>query len=92
MQTSEYWEPWQPTLGDRVRVQLNQECEFWAHKPESWDDGGIGIVTRIVPLDRNAGHGYEVTFEKPWPFDPADPDHQVVSSPYAAAELEPIDQ
>lgn len=28
---TEFWEPWQPEIGQRVRVKLNGECQVEAH-------------------------------------------------------------
>ena len=86
-----FFEPWTPKIGQRVRVRLSGECQFWGHRHVFREDGAIATVERIVPLDRNHGHGYEVLFDKPWPCDPNDSDTQLIGSPYAAIELEPVD-
>lgn len=92
--SAQYWEPWTPEVGQRVRVRLSGECQFaeqngGAHtvyiEPFS-EDGVIGrAVPAVWPTALEAGHAYFVAFE----------DGQGAASSgrggwYAAMELEPI--
>lgn len=99
-----FYEPWQPTVGQRVRVRLSGECRrkltdgvgkqigrrFGHH--ESFDGIG-GVVTS--PLfashsepNSSQGHPYLVLFESDVTID----GHECVGDYFAAIELEPIDQ
>ncbi len=69
--TSYVWEPWQPAVGDRVRVRLSGECR-WDRDGIAQDDPGhdeemldglLGTVTKHVPNVWKDGHHYRVEFE-----------------------------
>ncbi len=93
-------EPWQPKVGDRVRVRLSAECNLkWStvglssgrdygaqrHAPEV--DGVVGSVVE-QPAFTNAppGHPYPVRYDKPlWVGF-----NHVAGGNYAASELEPL--
>lgn len=49
---SEYFESWQPTVGRRVRVRLNPECQHFAEGQTSFD-GRTGTVIGVL----DQGHG-----------------------------------
>ena len=101
---AEYWEPWQPEVGQRVRVHLSGECqrlmetrverlpfggrELTGHPQEM--DGVTGIVVPIEPwMDITADHPYVVRFDEPLRL----PEYGVgrcLGTVFAAIELEPV--
>jgi hypothetical protein len=81
---SDFYEPWQPLIGQRVRVRASSECPNYRYG--GCADGVVGIVTDVAPyawLKRNGieqpEHRFEVTFAGGG-FDR-----------HCALELEPID-
>lgn len=87
---TDYWEPWQPAVGDRVRVRLSGECGRM--------ESGRYVHTHIMPgadghsgivISTNAGgdqHPYHVRFDEPY----LAYGTLVLSNVYAAIELEPL--
>lgn len=60
---TEFWEPWAPQVGDRVRVIYNPECPHgsWASELA---DRALGEVSEVDPDDPR-GHGYKVQLDHP---------------------------
>lgn len=100
-----FWEPWQPVVGQRVRVRLNAECRV---KPEEDspdsdlqivghhddEDGSIGQIKAIFtemesPLLVEQGHRFGVWWDGGMRKRGAD---WVLGNVYAAIELEPLDE
>lgn len=44
------WEPWEPTVGRRVRIRLSGECD---HRPP-WLDGLTGWVFHVLAIGEPA--------------------------------------
>jgi hypothetical protein len=90
-QPAGYWEPWQPRLGDRVRVRLSAECRApWAdegHDPRY--DGLSGTVAHFPWSSDWPGHPYTVRFDVTLPTE--NPYEVLVGGYFAAIELEPLD-
>lgn len=94
------WEPWQPKVGDRVRVRLNGECHRryhvmsllgthsdvrYGHVPE--EDGRIGTVAIGPGRPSEPSHRFAVVYDVPM-FSDGLP---IVGGAYAAIELELIE-
>lgn len=98
-----FYEPWQPKVGDRVRVRLSGECQAvciyyrraGAPLHKNIPDGRIGTVVEGHPMiDANDarlhardGHTYPVEFDDAV----LAPYGFIVGSHFAATELEPLD-
>jgi hypothetical protein len=89
------WEPWQPQVGQRVRLRLSPECS-WCRPRQRWH-GERGTVTSIgeAPPDvsvpgsfsqRYFAHRYTVRLDLPR----ADGFAAAYGGSFAAAELEPV--
>jgi hypothetical protein len=80
------WEPWQPKVGQRVRVLSRPECFYCRESPD--EDGLIGVVDEIrspeASTDDGAAHRFWVTFAE------VIPSHGCDLSHFAAIELEPV--
>lgn len=96
-------EPWDPKIGDRVRVRLNGECQvpLWRWSPlgvqsmnethDHREHGQIGTVNQHPDWARQAvllGHPYAVWFDQPIRINTG----LLVGACYAACELEPLDK
>ena len=85
---SDFWEPWTPQIGQRVRVLPRPEC-FYCREEGEQEVGLIGQVTDIEftpwPIDEKGApaHRYWVTFD-----DRAATDCGM--NHFAAGELEPV--
>ena len=96
------WEPWQPQVGQRVRLRISPECE--PHHDEdfnySWDysfalpaalrSGHSGTIIGLVGgVFADLGHPYHVEFDDPIQV----PwwNGGLVATKCAAIELEPIE-
>ena len=51
-QDQDFWEPWQPKIGDRVRVRLNGECRF-----ETSGFNRYGVPSKRYPTHREWENG-----------------------------------
>lgn len=80
-----WWEPWTPTVGQRVRIRLSEECDQVGHSRQ--EDGVVSTIVEIDPSGGGVGHPYAVTF------DPPIVDGQIPGyvNWFAAIELEPVD-
>lgn len=85
-------EPWEPKVGDRVRIVLNGECKgiksklgsrFDRHQPE--EGGLIGIVVEPSVVEDN-----EFTRTHPYLVKFMGFSHGIWGAIYAACELEPL--
>lgn len=101
--TPEFWEPWTPKIGQRVRVVLSGECQMQgssdspkeqlrgeAHGGEKWN-GKTGTVVRINwrPELTRQGHRFTVDWDEPeWI---SGWPRGIKGDNYAAIELEPLD-
>lgn len=94
----EFWEPWQPAIGQRVRVRLSGECpaerenemprHLIGHEPHV--NGVTGIVTEPNECGCWNGHRFRVSFDVVQ-HSRRYPDLLFLSgSVYAALELEPL--
>lgn len=95
-------EPWQPQIGDRVRVRLNGECQaafvsrfgtgqaFGTSSHIAESDGEIGTVSVFGELlISNPDHPFTVEFDKLiWSASEAS---FFFGAAYAACELEPLE-
>jgi hypothetical protein len=92
-----YWEPWQPKIGDRVRVRLSGEClvkgpamsaetgkRYLCDGHPEWENGVTGVVSvcRSGRCDGFSRHKVVVEF--------AHPDGRPWMGHFAACELEKI--
>ena len=75
--------PWQPQIGDRVRVHPGHECELCRISEDPSEDGATATVTGIETGEETEPHVYLVRFDQ-------DP-HDMPWDIYAAFELEPLD-
>ena len=96
---SDFYEPWTPEVGQRVRVRISAECQV---RPDpgsgadrsgvighvEWEDGLTGVVMPHPVGEAMAaqGHRYMVKWDQERILD----DERFNASPYAAIELEPI--
>ena len=97
---SEFWEPWQPEIGQRVRIRLSAECNVsWCddryrdgHPIEA--DGATGTVVKDRPDPPlwGATHPYVVVFDEPIvaPLFADGRESMWHGNYFAAIELEPI--
>lgn len=96
--TTEYWRPWRPAVGDRVRVRLSAECqvqggplsyatEIGVRGHFAGEDGRLGTVINegAYPYLVAQGHLYEVRFDEFF----YRGRYRVTKSCYPALELEP---
>lgn len=98
--SEEYWEPWHPEIGQRVRIRLHGECQL-KHLPNAMapthnlaHDKTTGTIVPFTPRDnvneaalensRQQGHRFAVLF--------ATPIHGDIGGHFAAIELEPIEE
>lgn len=74
--SNDYWEPWQPAIGDRVRVRISGECPSCRENQADKDttvhllesrDGKIGTVDHTGCDVGMPGHSYSVLWDKPIP-------------------------
>jgi FtsP/CotA-like multicopper oxidase with cupredoxin domain len=84
------WEPWVPTVGQRVRASLNGECP--AGHPRQIH-GAIGVVADPTkypnaPMAQYPGHRYVILWDVPFRRDDG---ATVKGSLMCAAELEPVE-
>lgn len=77
----EYFEPWQPDVGQRVRIRLNPECRHFADEHVAFD-GRTGTIIGVLDRGhRDAAHRFRVSLDgDAWSY-----------WVLAAAELEPMD-
>ena len=81
-----YWEPWQPQIGQRVRVLPRPEC-FYCREEGGQEVGAIGVVTSVDDHNRGSNepgseaHVYWVEADE----------FPCGLSHFAAGELEPAD-
>ena len=93
------WEPWTPTIGQRVRIRVSAECRArWNDSPDCIGhpetfDGRTGVFDEddqgqghLPPPETQATHPYGVTFDEPVWFDR----YWWGGGWFAAIELEPI--
>ena len=92
---SEFWEPWAPVIGARVRVRLSSECDLhvMAADPAVVNkmDGQTGrVIARVSGVRK--GHPYDVAIDRPFRAVHAVTKREGVvrSGLFAAVELEPI--
>lgn len=82
---SDFWEPWTPQVGQRVRVLARPEC-FYCRQEGAQETGVVGVVEGIRPADPTilepgaAAHVYWVEAD----------DFPCGLSHFAAGELEPV--
>lgn len=77
----DYWEPWEPKVGDRVSVRITLECPILPK--DGHEMVGTGTVLAINSQPVEPGHFYEVAGEG----EQGDPDY-VYFGHCAAVELE----
>lgn len=71
---SEFWEPWQPSKGDRVMIRVSRECPFHALTAEhgtpveavQWATGTVTQVNEAGPPQAH-GHKTRVRFDEEIP-------------------------
>lgn len=94
---SEIWEPWQPEVGDRVRVLARPEC-FYCREDHDAEVGATGVVSAVHPPKHLAheqeweaaqAHRYWVHFDDSTIVERTVAG--VIESHFAAAELVPVD-
>lgn len=60
---AEYFEPWQPREGQRVRVRLNPECRHF-EDPQASFEGRLGTVIAVLERGhRDPAHRYRVVLD-----------------------------
>ena len=97
------WQPWQPQVGDRVRVSVSAECggyhdvgrgpEFFPNHPRDKDgrpidNGATGTVIAILGPMSATRHWYGVSFDTPRYYAPLNETRR--GSIFSAIELEPL--
>jgi hypothetical protein len=94
----DYYEPWVPAVGQRVRVRLSGECRTPPH-PESaaarvgnvghapWTDGITGVVMSDDNPYMGEGHRFLVAWDESYWY----AQQWCTSAAYAAVELVPLD-
>jgi hypothetical protein len=94
---SEFWEPWVPAVGQRVRVRFTSECRARPHtdSPQgdlampghfAWEDGVTGVVTYDQIDTIQQGHRFMVR----WDTVRDHRGYRLTGAVYAAAELRPL--
>jgi hypothetical protein len=97
-----YWQPWQPTVGDYVRIRISPECRMdWgtpgieklAHARVIGHPATFTGLIGIVDIDQAcypewASHPYGVMFDMPIPCTCCQ--EEALGGWFAAIELEPI--
>lgn len=83
---AEWYEPWQPQIGQRVRIRASAECPVRNPVAARLDDE-CGQVAEIDRSDPN-GHFYRVAIDHPELFE--DPWMHLFGTWCAAIELEPV--
>jgi hypothetical protein len=91
-----FWEPWQPEVGQRVRVLSRPEC-FYCREDEAAEAGAAGVVTSLKESPYltgsadpgEAAHHIWVQFDDP--MIATRTVHGCQESHFAAAELAPLD-
>lgn len=97
--TAEYWEPWKPEVGQRVRVRLSGECNFKGEPASACEEFGghwaetNGHVGKVVEIDGSdilseQGHRYLVHFPRLFRLPSGE---HFNCSDFAAIELEPVE-
>lgn len=95
----QYWEAWQPEVGQRVRVRLSGECPFMRclHDTPGLDgsEGDVESITVMAGRDGITfkGHRVYVRFIPaiPYPDDgSAGPQRRLWGTTFAVNELEPV--
>lgn len=81
---SEYYEPWQPQIGQRVRVRLSPEAENYEHV--QWMDGAVVIVSAYLPGSPQGRLGY------PWRCFVNGFDFRFAAIELEPADYEPVDE
>ncbi|MFN0070338.1 MAG: hypothetical protein ACKVVP_02465 [Chloroflexota bacterium] len=60
---SDYFEPWHPEEGQRVRVRLNPECRHFEDNQTSFE-GRVGTVIAVLERgNRDPAHRYRVVLD-----------------------------
>jgi hypothetical protein len=60
---SEYYEPWSPEVGQRVRVRLNPECRHFENNQSDFE-GRTGTVIAVLERGhRDPAHRYRVVLD-----------------------------
>lgn len=100
---AEFYEPWRPQVGDRVRIQTSPECRIPALESShaqalgireghaEWENGRTGTVLLTEPLDdefAEIGHYYLVGWDQPH----ESGGHVIDKDYYAAIELIPLEE
>lgn len=101
MEPEAVWEPWQPEVGQRVRIRLSGECPIeYRHAEAGYDrirkviepvghnpdeSGRVGTVSAVQREERG-GHYYMVDYDRLLWQD----DMWWAGAVYAAIELEPL--
>lgn len=101
--TAEYWEPWKPEVGQRVRVRLSVECRGGQKRSVGWVvshlpimHDRIGVVTvnqagSSMPTTlTDQSHPYVVMLGETFDVRGDGKAYQPVAC-YAAIELEPVE-
>lgn len=90
---TEYWQPWTPAVGDRVRVRLSPECWCWdrtspATGARAAQDGRAGTIRGFNgPTDWDARDDCHTVVVD---LDPARDAHGITAIYVAASELAPL--
>ena len=88
------WEPWKPTVGQRVKVKVSPECPCWQVRSAVQGKELTGTyVDWVPPPAREWAHWHHshnlcVQFDSPILFESG---AHLVAAWFAAIELEPID-
>lgn len=104
--SGQFWEPWQPQVGDRVRVMLSPECRAvfrsrWADSRQlmnapslthiAGEDGRVGTVIDIEHADEDIAPGHIYLTQFDRPVFSSAVGLFAEASTFAAVELEPLD-
>lgn len=81
---ADYWEPWTPEVGQRVRVRISPECDYC----DIDEDGMTAVVELIDEIDPTLD--YTLNAHRWWVILDVPPDGYVHRRNYAAIELEPL--
>lgn len=84
----DYWEPWTPEIGQRVRTKISPECpqQMKCHGRHPEGSGHTGTV-RCIDTNRTDGHIYCIATPEVAP----DGYEWLAYTNFAAAELEPVE-
>ena len=85
MSMADAHEPWNPQIGQRVRVQLKRDCAYC----NPWEDDLVGTVV-ATDYDGVGPEGYRLLAHRIWVKIDAPDSHGIGTANFAVGELEPV--